>query len=98
MGCTITLPPTTRKKISNFKLCLPNVPLNVLAFTTTIGTSTFLIIPTSNHRSDGGGEIKFRFRIWQRWQETRWWYLHLVVRLNGCSVSLDALLLGKGVA
>ena len=33
----------------------------------------------------------------QRWQETRWRTLHLVFQLNGCSVSLDALLLGKGV-
>ena len=56
---------------------------------------TFQMIPQSSRLSDGGEGLKVGFWIWQRWQATRRLYLLLVVLWNGCSVFLDASLLGK---
>jgi hypothetical protein len=81
MGCTTTLPPTARMKILNFKLCLPNVPVNILASTTTIGTPNFRIISLSNHCLNGGGEIKVSFPDLVKMARNT-----LAVPASGCSV------------
>src|SRR5271170_1120246 len=60
------LPTTT----TTFRLCLPNMPLNVPASTTLISTSPFPTTQASNPcLAQSGGQIALRFRSWQRWRE-----------------------------
>src|SRR5271155_1346411 len=90
--------PTTRTTITNFRLCLPNVPLNVPASTILTDTLPFPTTQASNLCSVGGGLIALRFRSWQIWREIHWRSLHLVAPSRGCSASPDELRLGRGIA
>src|SRR5271155_4993017 len=90
--------PTTRTTITNFRLCLPNMPLNVPASTILIVTLPFPTTQGSNPCSVGGRLIALRFQSWQIWREIPWRSLHLVAPSRGYSVSPDELRLGRGIA